>query len=45
MGGHDHFEGKRASGNKNQYKLFCKKGGLNISRITVKKKKKKKKSK
>ncbi len=23
-GGHDHFEGKGLSGNKNQYKLFCK---------------------
>ncbi len=25
MGGHDHFEGKGVSGNKNKYKLFCKK--------------------
>ncbi len=28
VGGHDHFEGKGASGDKNQYKLFCKKWGF-----------------
>ncbi len=28
VGGHDHFEGKRASGGKNQYKLFYKKWGF-----------------
>ncbi len=28
VGGHNHFEGKGASGDKNQYELFCKKWGF-----------------
>ncbi len=28
VGGHEHFERKAVSGDKNQYKLFCKKRGF-----------------
>ncbi len=45
MGGHDHFERKGVSGNKNQYTLFWEKwnfGGFLFDSFFKKKKKKKK---